>query len=148
MICGNRLTPIVRTLQTGPTAPVGTSGATGTTGPTGPTGSGSSADAAAALLDELSLPEQGGDKLSGFGTNVPPRLRVDPGGPSDPEGSWRLDRAPGELAPWALGQIVCTFAANFGSAGTGDPVLLGGPGGAPVRSYSCTGRMLRSPDGT
>jgi hypothetical protein len=106
--------------------------------------------AARELLDELRKSPSRAEVEAGFSSAVPAGLEVTGPEGDDPEGTLRLSAAPGGLPPFALAQIVCTFA---GTAATGrdDSVVLGGPaeddgGGEPPLGYSCTGALRGGPE--
>ncbi|GAA2395672.1 lipoprotein [Streptomyces glaucosporus] len=104
---------------------------------------------ARALLEELREAPSRAEDEAGFGSAVPGDLEV--GGPSggDPKEALRLDRDPGGLPPFALAQVVCTFA---GTAATGrdGTVTLGGPArdgdGGGLLEYSCTRALRGDPE--
>ncbi|HEX5566138.1 MAG TPA: hypothetical protein VFY14_04235 [Streptomyces sp.] len=106
------------------------------------------------LLDELRRKPSPAESEAGFGSSVPNTLRVSGPEEGDPEEALRLSEAPAELPPFALAQIVCTFAGTA-AIGQGGSVVLGGPaqggdgrggGGEPPLSYACTGELRHSPD--
>ncbi|PJE96711.1 hypothetical protein CUT44_16910 [Streptomyces carminius] len=114
---------------------------------------------ARALLDELQESPSRAEDEAGFGTAVPHTLEVLAPDEEDSRETLRLSQEPGRLPPFALAQIVCTFA---GTAATGQEpaVVLGGPGpgpgtgaepepeegrGAPS-AYSCTDALRNGPE--
>ncbi|MBB1246368.1 hypothetical protein GL263_22835 [Streptomyces durbertensis] len=101
--------------------------------------------AARTLLAELRREPGPREQEAGFTTAVPEDLRVSAPDPDDDTSALRLSRHPNELPPFALAQIVCTFAATT-IADANRQVLLGGPGnepGKPLKLYEC-GTALRT----
>ncbi|MGW8358159.1 hypothetical protein [Streptomyces wedmorensis] len=102
---------------------------------------------ATGLLAQLLAAPSDDEREAGFTTAVRSPLAVTGGHPGDAAGTLRLSRQPEDLAPTALSQIVCTFAAS--SAGAGDhTVLLGGPGSYPPKRYRCTTELRERPEST
>ncbi|MEE1939352.1 hypothetical protein V1L54_07980 [Streptomyces sp. TRM 70361] len=112
---------------------------------------------ARALLDELQESPSRAEDEAGFGTAVPHTLEVLAPAEEDSRETLRLSQEPGRLPPFALAQIVCTFA---GTAATGQEptVVLGGPGpesgagpgpdenrGMPS-AHSCTDALRSGPE--
>ncbi len=88
---------------------------------------------------------------AGFGTSVPEGLEVRGPAEGDPDEALRLSEEPGGLPPFALAQIVCTFAGTD-AAGREDSVVLAGPtgdgaDGRPME-YSCTRALRGGPEAT
>lgn len=96
------------------------------------------------LLDQLAQTPSAGEKDAGYTTYVHGGMAVGGPHPKDPEDALRLSTAPGRLAPYALAQIVCTFSDSAAAEGDGS-VILGGPGGEPLRRYECTDDVRRRP---
>ncbi|MGW6964576.1 hypothetical protein ACWGET_11035 [Streptomyces zaomyceticus] len=97
------------------------------------------------LLAQLLAEPSESEKKAGFTTAVLGPLVVSGGRRIDPAGTLRLSRQPEDLAPTALSQLVCTFAAS--SAGAGDhTVLLGGPGAYAPKRYRCTTELRERPE--
>ncbi|MFJ2936302.1 hypothetical protein ACIO8G_26535 [Streptomyces sp. NPDC087219] len=102
---------------------------------------------ASGLLSQLLAEPSESEQRAGFTTAVRGPLAVSGGRKGDPAGTLRLSRQPEDLAPTALSQLVCTFAAS--SAGAGEQtVLLGGPGGYPPKRYRCTTELRERPEST
>ncbi|MFG2717287.1 hypothetical protein ACGFW5_03125 [Streptomyces sp. NPDC048416] len=101
---------------------------------------------AQALLDELVVQPSGAEKDAGYATEVKGPLTVTAARAHDPAGALRLSREPEDLSALALSQVVCTFAENTPAAPGTQQVLLGGPGEAPARGYTCTSEMKSRPD--
>ncbi|MFE2425431.1 hypothetical protein ACFXJ5_01525 [Streptomyces sp. NPDC059373] len=89
------------------------------------------------LLAELQR-EPGPDESSaGFATAVPDDLKLIAARRTDPADALRLSIPLDELPPFALAQLVCTFAGT--AAGSTDgTVVLGGLGSAAPHRYGCT----------
>ncbi|WP_055600945.1 hypothetical protein [Streptomyces aureus] len=102
---------------------------------------------ASGLLSQLLAEPSESEQRAGFTTAVRGPLVVNGGSKGDPAGTLRLSRQPEDLAPTALSQLVCTFAAS--SAGAGDQtVLLGGPGAYAPKRYRCTTELRERPEST
>ncbi|MFE1438068.1 hypothetical protein [Streptomyces sp. NPDC058739] len=97
------------------------------------------------LLNELAERPSAEERLAGYTTDVPSRIKT--GGPreGDPEDTLRLSVAPDRLSSYALAQIVCTFSDSEAAEGDGS-VILGGPSGA-ARRYECTSEVRTDPGG-
>ncbi|HZG02531.1 MAG TPA: hypothetical protein VE546_02945 [Streptomyces sp.] len=104
---------------------------------------------ARALLDELQESPSRAEDEAGFSSAVPESLEVSGPQRGDPGETLRLSEEPGGLPPFALAQIVCTFAGTA-AAGRDDSVVLGGPAeggkGGPPRAYACTGALRGDPE--
>lgn len=100
---------------------------------------------ARALLEELRRAPSATEAAAGFSTDVPLRLSVSGPRKDDPAGTLRLSRAPEELPPLAVAQLVCTFA---GTAATGGEaaVVLGGPGDEAPKRFACTDEVRTRPE--
>ncbi|MER5964071.1 hypothetical protein [Streptomyces sp. NPDC002057] len=97
------------------------------------------------LLAQLLAEPSESETRAGFTTAVRGPLVVEGGRRGDPAGTLRLSRQPEDLAPTALSQLVCTFAAS--SAGAGEhTVLLGGPGAYAPKRYRCTTELRERPE--
>ncbi|MEW2223454.1 hypothetical protein AB0939_29870 [Streptomyces sp. NPDC006990] len=115
------------------------------------------------LLDELRQRPEPAEDTAGFETAVPRRLTVSGGTDGDPDEALRLSEPLEELPPYALAQIVCTYAVTSAADAEGG-VVLGGPAGgratggddavseaegadggarSPLRRYEC-GTSLRT----
>ncbi|WP_210732797.1 hypothetical protein [Streptomyces sp. RKND-216] len=128
LVCGSRVSPVQRSVR----LPAGR------------------ADVAGALLETLSDEPGPRERAAGFASQVPPELEVGPGTRTDPPGTLRLSTAPSGLPPFALAQIVCTFAETEAGAPQEGTVVLAGPADAPVpeppRRIACTTELRNSPD--
>ncbi|MGW3498577.1 hypothetical protein [Streptomyces sp. NPDC001020] len=98
------------------------------------------------LLDQLAVQPSSGEKQAGYTTDVAGGIRVSGPRGKDPEGTFRLSTRPQDLTPYALAQIVCTFAGSEATAAEDGTVVLGGPD-QPPRRYECT-TQVRSRPGT
>ncbi|MGW6141822.1 hypothetical protein [Streptomyces sp. NPDC055140] len=99
---------------------------------------------AQALLDELEQSPGGAERQAGYTTDVRPGMTVSGPGKGDPDNALRLSVPPDDLSPYALAQIVCTYA-NGGAAAKDDKVVLGGPGDDALRAYDCSPEMRTRP---
>jgi hypothetical protein len=97
------------------------------------------------LLDELRQ-LTGAESEAGLDTGIDASTMVLAPRPGDPADTLRLSREPDELEPYALAQLICTFAGASGGAAARAGVLLGGPGGDKPRSYSCTDTLKSNPE--
>lgn len=97
------------------------------------------------LLRELQHKPRGGESSAGFTTAVQGDLAVEGPRRGDPRGSLRISAPLGDLPPFALAQLVCTYAGTGASAGSGG-VLLGGSDDTPVRRFTCTGDLRTDPE--
>lgn len=132
LVCGSRLEPVQRAARL-PDAP----------------GAASPRDLAAvatALLKELQQRPSPDEETAGFSSEVPPQLTLAKADPGTPDPVLRLSQPPGRLSPYALGQLVCTFA-DVPELGNGTSVILTGPHATsePGR-FPCTETMRQSPD--
>lgn len=96
------------------------------------------------LLDELERSPGGAERQAGYTTDVRPGMAVSGPGKGDPDNALRLSVPPDDLSPYALAQIVCTYA-NSGAAAKDDKVVLGGPGDDALRAYECSPEMRTRP---
>ncbi|WUD73542.1 hypothetical protein OG937_18575 [Streptomyces sp. NBC_00510] len=97
------------------------------------------------LLRELQRKPRGGESSAGFTTAVQGDLAVEGPRRDDPRGSLRLSAPLGDLPPFALAQVVCTYAGTAAGSGSGG-VLLGGSDDTPVRRFTCTGDLRTDPE--
>ncbi|MFJ4710994.1 hypothetical protein [Streptomyces sp. NPDC088785] len=97
------------------------------------------------LLAQLARRPSSAEGQAGFSTDVGTRLKVSGPAPGDPSGALRLSAPPDDLSPYALAQIVCTFANSKMTTEDGDHVVLGGPGDDPLRDYACTDAVKARP---
>ncbi|WP_338494260.1 hypothetical protein [Streptomyces sp. SJL17-4] len=102
---------------------------------------------ASGLLAQLLAEPSESEQRAGFTTAVRGPLTVSGGHQGDPAGTLRLSRQPEDLAPTALSQLVCTFAASSAGAG-GETVVLGGPGAYAPKRYRCTTELRERPEST
>ncbi|MBN0044410.1 hypothetical protein JS756_09845 [Streptomyces actuosus] len=96
------------------------------------------------LLDQLAQTPSASEKEAGYTTDVRGGTTVSGPGQKDPEDALRLSTPPDELTSYALAQIVCTFSDSAAAEGDGS-VVLGGPGGEPLRRYECTDEVRSRP---
>jgi hypothetical protein len=102
------------------------------------------------LLDALRAAPDSEEEAAGFQTFVPRGLRVSGPMPADPPATLRLNEPLQDLPPFALAQIVCTYA-DTAAAGSDRAVILGGPGDAegqdqPPRRFRCDTELRTEPD--
>ncbi|MEC3996620.1 hypothetical protein VSR01_25175 [Actinacidiphila sp. DG2A-62] len=129
LVCGGQIAPVRRAVRSVPTATDGRPDA---------------AALARALVAQLELSPRAAESSVGFDTAVPDALEVLGARPGDPAGTLRLNQAPDELPSYALGQIVCTLAADA-TVSPDHSVVLGGPDRADeLRRYSCTSDLRTS----
>ncbi|MGW5590859.1 hypothetical protein [Streptomyces sp. NPDC003857] len=90
------------------------------------------------LLDQLAAKPSAAEKQAGYTTDVSEGVKV--GGPRgrDPEDTFRLSTRVQDLTPFALAQIVCTFADSEATAADDGTVVLGGSDTQQLRRYECT----------
>jgi hypothetical protein len=97
------------------------------------------------LLAELQSKADSDESAAGLSTSVPANLDLVEARHGDPAGTLRLGVPLDELPPFALAQLVCTFAGTTaGSAG--GTVVLGGSDAAAPRRFSCTEELRTLPD--
>ncbi|MFE0625483.1 hypothetical protein ACFW3D_00770 [Streptomyces sp. NPDC058864] len=99
------------------------------------------------LLHELQNRPRPGESSAGFATAVQGDLAVEGPRRGDPRGSLRLSAPLGDLPPFALAQLVCTYAGTAAGSGDGG-VLLGGSDDTPVHRFTCTGDLRTDPEAT
>ncbi|MFJ5218241.1 hypothetical protein ACIP98_26410 [Streptomyces sp. NPDC088354] len=99
---------------------------------------------AVALLRELQQRLGMAEASAGFGTAVQGDLAVEGPRAGDPRGTLRLSAPLSELPPFALAQLVCTYAGNPTLSSDGS-VVLGGSDGAQVRRFTCTSDLRTDP---
>jgi hypothetical protein len=92
------------------------------------------------LLAELQQEPTSAKSDSNLTTEVDEGLRVEGPRDGDPADTLRLNRKPADLKPYALAQIICTYAGMTASD-TDDTVLLGGPSDDEPRRYACTDQL-------
>uniref|UniRef100_UPI0006E2D7C1 hypothetical protein n=1 Tax=Streptomyces albus TaxID=1888 RepID=UPI0006E2D7C1 len=148
LVCGSRVSPVEREVR----MPGGRSAA-------------ERLPVARKLLAELKRQPRATEEAAGFETAVPDDLTVDGAADGDPDEALRLNRPLGELPPFALAQLVCTYA-DTAVADADDGVILGGPAGdgrsrsddgddgdagadraaAPLQRYECNAALRTSPE--
>ncbi|MDI3409040.1 hypothetical protein [Streptomyces cavernicola] len=101
---------------------------------------------AQALLSELREPPTEAEEQAGFTSSVTGAPKVTGPRGGDPATALRISTPPERMTPYELAQIVCTFAQSV-AAERDEAVVLGGPGGSPLRRYECT-EELRARPGT
>lgn len=84
------------------------------------------------------------EKQAGYTTDVS-GTKVSGPHRGDPADALRLSTPPDDLSPYALAQMVCTFANSKVTAEDGDHVVLGGPGDDALRSYECSDAVKARP---
>ncbi|MFF3563354.1 hypothetical protein ACFYXS_25225 [Streptomyces sp. NPDC002574] len=99
---------------------------------------------AVALLRELQQRLGMAEASAGFGTAVQGDLAVEGPRTGDPRGTLRLSAPLSELPPFALAQLVCTYAGNPLLSSDGS-VILGGSDNAQVRRFTCTSDLRTDP---
>lgn len=99
---------------------------------------------AVALLRELQQRLGMAEATAGFGTAVQGDLAVEGPHPGDPRDALRLSAPVSELPPFALAQLVCTYAADPSLSSDGS-VVLGGSDDAKVRRFTCTSALRTDP---
>jgi hypothetical protein len=97
------------------------------------------------LLAELQQEPTSAESDSNLTTEVDEGLRVEGPRGGDPADTLRLNREPAGLKPYALAQIICTYAGTAASDAD-DTVLLGGPSDGDPRRYACTDRLKSDPE--
>ncbi|WP_232544081.1 hypothetical protein [Streptomyces buecherae] len=102
---------------------------------------------ARALLNQLQQPESAAEATAGFSSEVGPWVRVSGPTKGDPAGTLRLNREPDELPPYALAQLVCTFAETPAVGGR-RAVVLGGPAAPEGEDTLGVGGLKRYECGT
>lgn len=97
------------------------------------------------LLAELQSKPEGAESAAGLSTSVPGSLDLSGPRRGDPADTLRLGVPLDELPPFALAQLVCTFAGTTAGS-TGGTVVLGGSDSAAPRSFGCTEDLRTLPD--
>ena len=92
------------------------------------------------LLAQLAKPLTAEEKQAGYTTDVTSATKVSGPRRGDPADALRLNVPPDDLSPYALAQMVCTFANSKVTTDGGDHVALGGPGGRPAAQLRVLGR--------
>ncbi|MEU6340429.1 hypothetical protein ABZ883_05680 [Streptomyces sp. NPDC046977] len=99
---------------------------------------------AVVLLRELQQRLGMTEATAGFGTAVQGDLAVEGPRPGDPRDALRLSAPLSELPPFALAQVVCTYAADPSLSSRGS-VVLGGSDDTRVRRFTCTSDLRTDP---
>ncbi|MEV1024416.1 hypothetical protein [Streptomyces sp. NPDC050264] len=102
-------------------------------------------DVARELLAQLSKSLTAAERQAGYTTDVGSDLLVSGPRGGDPADALRLNTPPDDLSPYALAQIVCTFANSKVATDDGEHVALGGPGDDPLRDYDCSDAVKARP---
>ncbi|MET8469832.1 hypothetical protein ABZY90_20885 [Streptomyces sp. NPDC006422] len=97
------------------------------------------------LLAQLGSTPSAAEKTAGYTTDVRSGLKVSGPRDGDPADALRLSAPPDDLSPYALAQIICTFANSEVTAEDDDHVILGGPDTSPPRDYTCTESLKARP---
>ncbi|MYW68522.1 hypothetical protein GTY65_31255 [Streptomyces sp. SID8379] len=97
------------------------------------------------LLEQLERKPSAEEAQAGYSTDVDAGMKVSGPREGDPANALRLSTPPDDLSPYALAQIVCTFANSKMTTGDGDHMVLGGPGSDPLRDYECTDAVKARP---
>ncbi len=97
------------------------------------------------LLEQLAKRPPADERQAGYSTDVRSGTRVTGPRQGDPADALRLNTPPDDLSPYALAQIVCTFANSRVTAEDGGHVVLGGPGDDPLRDYECSDAVKARP---
>ncbi|MEU1593690.1 hypothetical protein ABZ468_12770 [Streptomyces sp. NPDC005708] len=97
------------------------------------------------LLGQLAARPSAAEKQAGYTTDVAAGIKVTGARDRDPENTFRLSVRVQDLTPYALAQIVCTFADSEATAADDGTVVLGGPDVLPLRRYSCTPEVRSRP---
>jgi len=97
------------------------------------------------LLDQLAAKPSAAEKQAGYSTGVVGGIKVSGPRGKDPENTFRLSTRVQALSPYALAQIVCTFADSEATAADDGTVVLGGPDEGPLRRYECTTEVRSRP---
>ncbi|MFJ9180682.1 hypothetical protein [Streptomyces sp. NPDC102360] len=97
------------------------------------------------LLAQLAAAPSGEEKTAGYTTDVRSGLKVSGPREGDPADALRLNAPPDDLSPYALAQVICTFATSEVTAEDEEHVILGGPDDAPAREYTCSEALKARP---
>lgn len=90
------------------------------------------------LLDQLAAKPSSAETQAGYASSVTGGIKVSGPRDKDPSDTFRLNTRLRDLTPYALAQIVCTFANSEATAADDGRVVLGGPDEQPLRRYECT----------
>ncbi|GAA2321214.1 hypothetical protein OKJ48_28450 [Streptomyces kunmingensis] len=102
-------------------------------------------DVAQQLIAQLAEPLTAKEKDAGYTTDVTAGTKVSGPRDGEPADALRLNTPPDDLSPYALAQIVCTFANSKMMTDSGDRVVLGGPDDDPLRGYECSDAVKARP---
>ncbi|MGY0492172.1 hypothetical protein [Streptomyces sp. WG-D5] len=97
------------------------------------------------LLAQLEADPSGEERTAGYTSDVRPGIKVSGAREGDPADALRLSAPPDDLSPYALAQIVCTFANSAVTSEDDERVVLGGPEDDSVREYTCTDAVKARP---
>lgn len=122
LVCSDQIAPVQRVVQL----------------PDKPAAGSVRAALARELIGLLQANPRTAESVAGYYTAVPGTLGLIAPRPGDPAQALRLNEDVDELPSFALGQIVCTLAADD-VLSPGHSVVLGGPGSRDaLRRYTCT----------
>ncbi|MEU8585402.1 hypothetical protein AB0C59_00075 [Streptomyces sp. NPDC048664] len=90
------------------------------------------------LIDQLAATPSPAETQAGYTSSVTSGIKV--GGPrgKDPADTFRLSVPPQNLTPYALAQIVCTFANSEATAADDGSVVLAGRDETVLHRYECS----------
>ncbi|MET9493294.1 hypothetical protein [Streptomyces sp. NPDC006552] len=97
------------------------------------------------LLAQLAEPLSAEEKEAGYTTDVTAGTKISGPRDGEPADALRLNKLPDDLSPYALAQIVCTFANSKMMTNGSEQVVLGGPGDDPLRGYECSDAVKARP---
>ncbi|MCX5531681.1 hypothetical protein OG785_14035 [Streptomyces sp. NBC_00006] len=97
------------------------------------------------LLAQLAATPSSEEKAAGYTTDVRSVLKVSGPREGDPADALRLNAPPADLSPYALAQVICTFANSEVTAEDDEHVVLGGPDDAAPREYTCSEALKARP---
>ncbi|MFD7296523.1 hypothetical protein ACFV9W_24815 [Streptomyces sp. NPDC059897] len=97
------------------------------------------------LLAQLASAPSAAEKSAGYTTDVRSALKVSGPREDDPADALRLNAPPDDLSPYALAQVICTFANSEVTAEDDEHVILGGPDAEPPREYTCSEALKARP---
>ncbi|MFF3490917.1 hypothetical protein ACFYWS_06165 [Streptomyces sp. NPDC002795] len=97
------------------------------------------------LLAQLEAAPSGEEKRAGYTTDVRSGLKVSGPREGDPADTLRLNAPPGDLSPYTLSQVICTFANSEVTAEDDEHVVLGGPDASAPREYACSEALKARP---
>ncbi|MFZ3568541.1 hypothetical protein ACOKM5_16430 [Streptomyces sp. BH097] len=97
------------------------------------------------LLAQLASAPSAAEKSAGYTTDVRSGLKVSGPRADDPPDALRLNAPPDDLSPYALAQVICTFATSEVTAEDDEHVILGGPDDSAPREYTCSQALKARP---